>query len=96
MHVHIFYQIGVDEPITPDELLLPLPEIFREALVVFEGRTPIWRYNLAFPDSILYVLTEEGYRQSLDQSVCRKHPELRRSLRLRAARDRRSRSGLWI
>ncbi len=44
----IFYSIGVDRPITPDEPLPPLPEIPRGALVVIEGRAPIWRYGLAF------------------------------------------------
>lgn len=44
----IFYSIGVDRPITPDEPLLPLPDIPRGALVVIEGRAPIWRYGMAF------------------------------------------------
>ena len=44
----IFYSIGVDEPITPDEPLPPLPVIPRGAVVVVEGRAPIWRYGLAF------------------------------------------------
>ena len=44
----VFYSIGVDRPITPDEPLPPLPEIPRGALVVIEGRAPIWRYGLAF------------------------------------------------
>jgi len=43
-----FYSIGVDHPITPDEPLPPLPAIPRGALVVVEGRAPIWRYGLAF------------------------------------------------
>ncbi|MCX8207514.1 MAG: CRISPR-associated ring nuclease Crn3/Csx3 [Methanothrix sp.] len=41
------YNIGVDSPITPDEPLPPLPQIPRGALVVVEGRAPIWRYGLA-------------------------------------------------
>jgi CRISPR-associated protein Csx3 len=44
----VFYSIGVAEPITPDEPLSPLPEIPRGALVVIEGRAPIWRYGVAF------------------------------------------------
>ena len=44
----IFYSIGVDRPITPAEPLPPLPNIPRGALVVVEGRAPIWRYGLAF------------------------------------------------
>jgi CRISPR-associated protein Csx3 len=44
----VFYSIGVDRPITPDEPLPPLPEIPRGALVVIEGRAPIWRYGLVF------------------------------------------------
>ena len=43
----VFYSIGVDLPITPDEPLPPLPAIPRGALVVVEGRAPIWRYGLA-------------------------------------------------
>jgi CRISPR-associated protein Csx3 len=44
----VFYQIGVEQPITPDEPLPPVPDIPRGALVVIEGRAPIWRYGLAF------------------------------------------------
>jgi len=44
----VFYQIGVDHPITPDEPLPPLPDIPRGALVVIEGRAPVWRYGMAF------------------------------------------------
>ncbi|NLX98469.1 MAG: CRISPR-associated protein Csx3 [Rhodopirellula sp.] len=44
----VFYSIGVDHPIRPDEPLPPLPEIPRGALVVIEGRAPIWRYGRAF------------------------------------------------
>jgi CRISPR-associated protein Csx3 len=43
----VFYSIGVDRPITPDEPLPALPTIPRGALVVIEGRAPIWRYGLA-------------------------------------------------
>jgi len=41
------YKIGVDAPIAPDEPLPPLPHIPRGALVVVEGRAPIWRYGMA-------------------------------------------------
>jgi len=44
----VSYSIGVDRPITPDEPLPALPEIPRGALVVVEGRAPIWRYGMAF------------------------------------------------
>ena len=44
----VFYSIGVDCPVTPDEPLPPLPKIPRRALVVIEGRAPIWHYGLAF------------------------------------------------
>ena len=48
MYQVIFYHIGVEQPITPDEPLPTLPKIPRGALVVLEGRAPIWRYGLAF------------------------------------------------
>jgi CRISPR-associated protein Csx3 len=44
----VFYSIGVAEPIGPSEPLPALPPIPRGALVVIEGRAPIWRYGLAF------------------------------------------------
>jgi CRISPR-associated protein Csx3 len=44
----VFYSIGVDHPITADEPLPPLAEIPRGAVVVIEGRAPIWRYGAAF------------------------------------------------
>jgi CRISPR-associated protein Csx3 len=44
----VFYSLGVAQPIEPDEPLPPLPTIPRGALVVLEGRAPIWRYGLAF------------------------------------------------
>ena len=43
----VVYSIGVEHPIQPDEPLPPLPEIPRGAVVVIEGRAPIWRYGLA-------------------------------------------------
>jgi CRISPR-associated protein Csx3 len=48
MNQVVFYTIGVDRPISPAEPLPPLPEIPRGALVVIEGRAPIWRYGMAF------------------------------------------------
>lgn len=44
----IFYHIGVEHPITPDEPLPSLPDIPRGALVVVEGRAPVWRYGMTF------------------------------------------------
>lgn len=44
----VHYSIGVRHPITPAEPLPPLPQIPRGALVVVEGRAPIWRYGMAF------------------------------------------------
>ena len=44
----VFYSIGVDHPVRPDEPLPDLPEIPRGAIVVVEGWSPIWRYGLAF------------------------------------------------
>lgn len=43
----IFYSIAVDHPITTAEPLPALPDIPRGALVVIEGRAPIWRYGIA-------------------------------------------------
>lgn len=44
----VFYSIGIDHPIRPDDPLPPLPEIPRGSVVVLEGRAPIWRYGVAF------------------------------------------------
>jgi CRISPR-associated protein Csx3 len=44
----VFYSVAVTQPVTPDEPLPPLPEVPRGALVVIEGRAPIWRYGMAF------------------------------------------------
>ena len=44
----VFYSIGVDLAIRPDEPLPPVPAIPRGAIVVIEGRAPIWRYGMAF------------------------------------------------
>lgn len=44
----VFYPIGVSDPTAPDAPLPPLPAIPRGAVVVIEGRAPIWRYGIAF------------------------------------------------
>lgn len=44
----VVYHIGVETPITPEEPLPALPAIPRGALVILEGRAPIWRYVMAF------------------------------------------------
>ena len=44
----VFYHIGVDGPVTPADSLPATPDIPRGALVVIEGRSPIWRYGRAF------------------------------------------------
>ena len=44
----VFYSVGVTSPIRPDEPLPPLPVIPKGALVIVEGRAPIWRYAMAF------------------------------------------------
>ncbi|GIW83423.1 MAG: CRISPR-associated protein Csx3 [Gemmatales bacterium] len=43
----VFYSIGVDRPITPEEPLPAVPEIARGSVVVIEGRAPVWRYGMA-------------------------------------------------
>lgn len=45
---NVFFNIGVDTPITPAEPLPPVPEIPRGSLVTLTGRAPIWRYGMAF------------------------------------------------
>lgn len=44
----VYYSIGVDSPISPEEALPEVPEIPRGSIVVVEGRAPIWRYGMAF------------------------------------------------
>lgn len=44
----VVYHIGVDSPITPAEPLPALPAVPRGALVVLEGKAPVWRYVKAF------------------------------------------------
>ena len=38
----------MEKPILPSEPLPPVPEIPRGAVVIVEGRAPIWRYGMAF------------------------------------------------
>lgn len=44
----IWYHIGVTQPIVPSQPLPCLPAIPHNALVVVEGRAPIWYYGRAF------------------------------------------------
>lgn len=44
----IFWNIGVDTPITPADPLPEMPDIPRGAVLVIGGRAPIWRYGMAF------------------------------------------------
>ena len=44
----IWYRIGTPDPVEPSDPLPPLPRIARGAIVVVEGRAPIWRYAMAF------------------------------------------------
>lgn len=44
----VIYSIGVVAPITPKEPLPDIPAIPRGALVVLEGKAPVWRYAMAF------------------------------------------------
>ena len=44
----VWYRIGAAEPVEPSDPLPPLPEIPRGAIVIVEGRAPIWRYAIAF------------------------------------------------
>lgn len=45
----IIYDIGVDAPISPNEMLPEVPaEISAGTIVVLTGRAPIWRYCQAF------------------------------------------------
>ncbi|MCX7719562.1 MAG: hypothetical protein N2111_14325 [Candidatus Sumerlaeaceae bacterium] len=44
----VWYCIGVDKPVAPTDPLPAPPDIPRGALVILEGRAPVWRYGLAF------------------------------------------------
>lgn len=44
----VWYHIGADIILAPAASLPELPEIPRGALVIIEGRAPVWRYGLAF------------------------------------------------
>ena len=44
----VFWNIGVEGPITPKDPLPALPDIPRGAVLVIGGRGPIWRYGMAF------------------------------------------------
>jgi CRISPR-associated protein Csx3 len=44
----VWYSIGVDQPVVPTDPLPAPPAIPRGALVIVEGRAPVWRYGLAF------------------------------------------------
>jgi CRISPR-associated protein Csx3 len=44
----VFWDIGVDTPVTPADPLPPMPAIDRGSLLVIGGRAPVWRYGLAF------------------------------------------------
>ena len=44
----VWYHIGADTILAPAAPLPELPEIPRGALVIVEGRAPVWRYGMAF------------------------------------------------
>lgn len=44
----VWYNIGVENPVSPCDSLPDLPVIPRGALVCVTGRAPIWRYGIAF------------------------------------------------
>ena len=44
----VFWNIGVEGPITPADPLPEMPDIPRGAVLVVGGRGPIWRYGMAF------------------------------------------------
>lgn len=48
MKNYVVYHIGIEMPISPEEPLPPLPKIPRGALVILEGKAPVWRYVKAF------------------------------------------------
>lgn len=46
--MNIYYDIGVEGPITPEDSPPSPPEIPRGSVVVIGGRAPVWRYGMAF------------------------------------------------
>ena len=44
----VWYHIGADTILAPAVPLPELPEIPHGALVIVEGRAPVWRYGMAF------------------------------------------------
>lgn len=44
----VYYSLGSEAPIVPNEPLPALPDIPRGSIVVMEGRAPIWQYGRAF------------------------------------------------
>lgn len=44
----VFWDIGVDGPITPADPLPEIPSIDRGSLLVIGGRSPVWRFGMAF------------------------------------------------
>ena len=44
----VWYHIGADNILAPAAPLPELPEIPRGALVIIEGRAPVWRSGMAF------------------------------------------------
>lgn len=44
----VFWNIGTDGAITPDTQLPTMPQIQRGSLLIIGGRSPVWRYGMAF------------------------------------------------
>lgn len=44
----VFWNIGTDGAITPQDSMPPMPDIPRGAILVIGGRGPVWRYGMAF------------------------------------------------
>ncbi len=44
----VFWDVGVDGPITPNDPIPAMPDIPKGALLVIGGRAPIWRFGFAF------------------------------------------------
>ncbi len=62
----VWYRIGVSQPVEPSDPLTSLPEIPRGAIVIVEGRAPIWRYAIAF----------HALHGSAAAAVCTYYPKL--------------------